>query len=220
MKTVDLSSVRYEEFIDFIFNKPIVPVKANLTPEEGPWYWGTETIFNPAVIAGYYIKLFTKPEVVLKSYSDDELEQGFWAIQGCNLDCSVYELMWMKQLEFEVRESVVRSMYYLFVRIFADKPLFTSVDMWWDSLAYDWYCENRSRKNGGEDELMQDVIFETLTKILSIEKTHIQYAALHGLGHLLHPDTPKLIGNWLESHSKDDAELKAYAIDASNFKVL
>ena len=55
-------------------------------------------------------------------------------------------------------------MFHLFERLFAHDPLDTAVQMWWDSLAYDWHCHNRSRENGGADRRMQDVMFETLSR--------------------------------------------------------
>jgi hypothetical protein len=87
----------------------------------------------------------------------------------------------------------------LFRILFATEPLDTSVQMWWDILCYDWHCGNRKRERerGGEDERMQDVIFQTLTAILALDSGICQRAALHGLGHLHHPETENLIQRYI-----------------------
>jgi SAM-dependent methyltransferase len=58
--------------------------------------------------------------------------------------------------------------------------------MWWDSLCYDWHCGNRRRVNGGEDLRMQDAMFETIARILSIPSIECQripgLSVVRGLG--------------------------------------
>ena len=73
-------------------------------------------------------------------------------IQSPNLECGVLQLMSQEDLPFSIRENCIRSMFHLFERLFAQEPLETSVQMWWDSLCYDWHCGNRSRAKGGEDQ--------------------------------------------------------------------
>src|SRR5262249_43315783 len=102
----------------------------------------------------------------------------------------------------------------------ARRRLDTAVYMWWDSLAYDWHCGTRARANGGEDEAMQDTMFETLCAILECDVPHIRSAALHGLGHLHHPRTRAAIEGWLLRKAPDDREFVAYANAAARFEVL
>ena len=96
--------------------------------------------------------------------------------------CSVYLLIWNTDLPLSAREQCVRSMVNLFRDLFATEPLDSAVQMWWDSLCYDWHCGNRSRLRGGEDLSMQNVMFDTLVEILALDSEHCQGAALHGLG--------------------------------------
>ena len=91
--------------------------------------------------------------------------------------------------------------------------------MWWDALTYDWHCGNRDRDRGGEDLLMQDVMFETLVKILRLESANCQYAALHGLGHLHHPETREAIDAYYKLSTAEDG-LRDYAEAAAKFEVL
>jgi hypothetical protein len=90
--------------------------------------------------------------------------------------------------------------------------------MWWDAFAYEWHCGNRSRVKGGEDEQMQDVMFETLERILDLPGDGCQAAALHGLGHLHHPSTEELIQRYLRRPVSKD--LRKYARAAGRFEVL
>jgi hypothetical protein len=111
-------------------------------------------------------------------------------------------------------------MFYLFRDLFAKGPLDTSVGMWWDSLCYDWHCGNRKRERGGEDSELQDVFFETLSRVLAIDSLACQRAALHGLGHLHHPQTNELIEGFIGEHPDLTQSQLDYARAAARFKVL
>jgi hypothetical protein len=215
MEEIDITGISFDSFVSFMFDRPV--------PQEGQrkcWYWSVEAVFDPAQFASYYVKLFSEPRFLLQTFSKPQLEEGFWAIPSCTLNCSVRELIWMDDLDFTIRAGCVRAMYYLFERLFAIEHLETSANMWWDALCYDWHCGNRSRSRGGEDELMQDVMFETLAQVLNLESAQCQGDALHGLGHLHHPSTDKLIEQYIASHSTLTPEMKKYALAAAEFQVL
>lgn len=190
------------------------------TEKRDPWYWNMEVTYVSEIICSYYVKLFRQPEFLIRRFSKAQLDEGFWAIQGPNLDCAVERVLWDTDLPFAVREECVRSMVDLFRLLFATEPLDSSVQMWWDSLCYDWHCGNRNRDSGGEDLKMQDVMFETLAAILSLDSPICQRAALHGLGHLHHPGTQKLIQQYLREHPSLGEEQREYAIAAAAFKVM
>lgn len=214
-ETRDVTGISFDEFVRFVFARDL-PV----TAKAEPWYWHGEVIFDAGEIADHYVRLFTEPAFLLTNFLTAELEQGFWAIQSPNLDCSVARIIWTKELPFAVRERCVRSMFHLFEKLFSSQPLETSANMWWDSLCYDWHCGNRSRARAGEDESMQDVMFETLAKILELESIHSQGDALHGLGHLHHPLTEQLISKYMARHPEISPEMRRYALAASKFHVL
>ena len=77
-----------------------------------------------------------------------------------------------------------------------------------------------SRRRGGEDLELQNTYFQTLAKVLAIESRICQGAALHGLGHLHHPDTTALISRYIDEHPSLTKELVAYAQAAAKFEVL
>jgi len=211
----NITGISFDNFVQFLFARSVpADEKAD------PWYWHVEVTFDTREIAEHYIKLFTDPKFLLSAYSKPQLEQGFWAIHSGNLDCSVARIIWIEELAFAVREQCVRSMFHLFEQLFSIEPLDTSAHMWWDSLCYDWHCGNRSRAQGGEDQAMQDVMFETLARILELDSPRCQGDALHGLGHLHHPETEQLVERYIASHPAIEPELKKYALAAAQFSVL
>lgn len=212
----DISHYSFEEVVDFLFARD-VPSK---TGPCDPWYWHVEVVFDPHLVCSYYVRLFRQPSFLLERFSKAQLEQAFWAIPGENLSCSAGNLIWNTDVRFAEREECVRSMSDLFASLFATEPLETSVSMWWDALCFGWDCGNKSRQRGGEDLLMQDVMFETLRSILAQDSEICQDAALHGLGHLHHPDTPQLIQGYLKQNPSLSEARREYALAAARFQVL
>jgi hypothetical protein len=210
----DLRGAGFDQFLSFIFREKVEGEYSKF------WHWETDVIFEPAEIVSHYMRLFAEPQVLIKKFSKAVLEHGFWAIQSGNLDCDVSHIIWMEELPFGIRANCVRSMFYLFERLFAMEPLDTAPNLWWDSLCYDWHCGNRSRENGGEDAEMQDVMFETLAKILQLPSFYCQRDALHGLGHLHHPDTGELVQSYIARNPGLDPEIKDYALAAAKFSVM
>ena len=67
---------------------------------------------------------------------------------------------------------------------------------------------------------MQDVMFETLARILELDSPRCQGDALHGLGHLHHPETQQLVERYIASYPAIAPEQKKYALAAAQFKIL
>jgi len=171
-------------------------------------------------LCAYYVQLFQSPEFLLSRFTKEELEAGFWEIMGHSHEWSLGQLIEYSDVPLSSRRECIESMAILFQRLFASESLDTSVHMWWDSLCYSWHCGNRKRERGGEDLELRDIFFQTLTKILAIDSWICQGAALHGLGHLHHPDTPALIDRYIREHSSLTKEQIAYAQAAARFEVL
>ncbi len=216
---VELSGYSFDQLVAFLFERD-VPESKTASGKREPWYWNTEVTFDPEQICKFYTQLFQHPEFLKERFSKAQLEEGFWAMQGPHLDCSVYRIVLDTDLQFAVRARCITSMFDLFERLFASEPLDTSVHMWWDSLCYDWHCGNRNRERGGEDLQLQDIFFETLTKILFLGSDTCEGAALHGLGHLHHPGTQQLVERFLGEHPSLTEEKRAYALAAARFQVL
>lgn len=213
---VDLTNSSFDEFVSFLFDRH-VSVESE---ERDHWYWHVDAEFDAQKIGAYYVRLFTNPEFLRTRFTNVQLEEGFWEIQGPNLDCSVSRIVEDSSLPLSVREKCIRAMEHLFRRLFAEESFGkTAVPMWWDSLCYDWHCGNRNRDRGGEDQELQDIFFQTIAKVLAMDSWTCQWAALHGLGHLHHPGTMALIQRFIDEHPSLTPEQKAYALAASEFKV-
>jgi hypothetical protein len=66
---------------------------------------------------------------------------------------------------------------------------------------------------------MQDVMLETLADILFLDSQFCQTAALHGLGHLHHPETQALIQRYRADHPSLTEAQKEYALAAARFQI-
>jgi len=211
----DLTNISFDDFVSLIFKQD-----AAECVETHALSFDIEVGMDAKKLCAYYVQLFEKPEFLLSSYTREQLEQGFWAMMGYRHEWSLGNLIDYSDAPLPNRKDCIESMAVLFERLFANEPLDTSVHMWWDSLCYSWHCGNRNRERGGEDSELQDVFFRTLTKVLAIDSWICQGAALHGLGHLHHPDTENLIGRFIEEHPSLTKEQIAYAKAAATFQVL
>ena len=212
---VDLTNSSFDEFVAFLFDRDV----SHESEGKDYWYWHVSVEFDAEKVSAYYVQLFMQPEFLLTRFTKQQLEVGFWAIQGPNLDCAVAQIIDHSDLPLSTREKCIRSMADLFKRLFATEPFESSVQMWWDSLCYDWHCGNRKRERGGEDLELQDMYFQTLAAVLAIDSWICQGASLHGLGHLHHPQTRELIERFIDEHPSLTQEQKSYALAAAKFEV-
>ncbi len=217
---VDIRGASFGELVNFIFEHEVPPDFDRNDRRSEPWYYTADIEFEADELISFYTKLFEEPFFLIERFSKEKLEQGFWAILGPAMECSATEVIWSGNVPFEDRANCVRAMYFLYEKLFAVDPLYESSNMWWDALAYDWHCDNRNRTNGGEDLWMQDVMFETLKGILILPSGYCQVAALHGLGHLHHPETVEVIDAYLKQTPRLDPAIIDYAHAASRFEVL
>ena len=210
---IDASRYSFDEFVSFLFDREIS------AEVDEAWYWNTDVEFDPQGMCTLYVQLFRTPEILLKRFPKPQLEEGFWAmISGA--EWSARALIEGTEIPFPSKEECVRAMYDLFSRFFAFEPLDSSCHMWWDAMCYDWHCGNRIRERGGEDLQLQDVMFQTLADILFLDSQPCQASALHGLGHLHHPETQALVDRYIADHPSLAEPQREYALAAAKFEVL
>jgi hypothetical protein len=212
---IDLTNCSFNEFVSFVFDRDV----SLESQGKDYWYWHIEVVFDATVLCGYYVELFRKPEFLLSRFTKSQIEEGLWAIQVPNLDCSVYRVIENSDVPLNERQTCIQSMADLFRNLFRKEAFDSSVQMWFDSLCFDWASGYRKREHGGENLELQDTYFETLRDILFIESWACQGAALHGLGHLHHPATKELIERFLKTHPNLKEEQKSYALAAARFEV-
>jgi len=222
----DITGISYDEFVFFLFGRDIPEESFSAlaarreTNKWNPWYWTTEITGDIRPVLDYYLRLFNHSTSLLEQFSRLQLEQGFWAVQTENLHCSARSLVWNTDFEFEIRANCIRAMFPLFRDLFATESLESSVCMWWDSFCYCWHCGNRERSRGGEDLAMQDVMFDTLIKILGVDSKICQGAALHGLSHLHHPETKNIIEIYLGRNPLLSEDWRRVALGAAQFDLM
>jgi hypothetical protein len=213
----DLTNISFDEFVSLIFVRDMPPPAAGRLDAS---FYDVGVEFDAAKMCAYYVQLFHRPEFLVSRFTKQQLEEGFWAIMGHTVEWSAANIIDDPNLPLSSRKDCIESMAVLFERLFANEPLDTSVHMWWDSLCYAWHCGNRNRERGGEDLELQDIFFQTLSKVLAIDSWICQGAALHGLGHLHHPGTKELVNRYLDENPSLTTEQKAYALAAAEFQVL
>jgi hypothetical protein len=179
-----------------------------------------EVDFDAKKICSYYMNLFWQPEFLLSRFTKQQLEQGSSAIQGPNLDGSVFRIIDDSGLPLSIRGECIACMADLFERLLGKEPFDSSVQMWWDFFRDSWHGGTRHRERGGEDLELQDLCFKTLARVLEIESWFCQAAALPGLGRLPRPHSLERIERYIGEHPSRMQEQKAYALAAARFEVL
>ena len=78
----------FDEFVAFLFDHDIDHDIPSESEKYDPWYFHVEVKFDANNIGAYYARMFEQPEFLLTRFTKAQLEEGFWAIQGPNLNCS------------------------------------------------------------------------------------------------------------------------------------
>lgn len=172
---INLGSLKYEQWLDFIFKHQVTSPFSGLR-----WYeleeWEYEC--DSVLIIEYLDRLFRNSADLLKKYSHDEIDQGLWFIP------SLHGLTWIfldYRLEWEKRRECIESMEYLFSDLFSKEKIGSSCYMWWDSvISYTAYENN----NIETDILFLREIIAVMKKISKIDSYDVKQSIKHGIDHL------------------------------------
>jgi hypothetical protein len=214
----DLRNVWFEGFLDFIFNRPVVPqfCEANWGRDTSPedcWYDSIDLDidFDPARNCEYLALLFSDPLVVRDRYSLSQLEQGFQWMQTSFNDGSAGDILWTGSLPLGRRVALIHSMYYLFTDLFAFEPLDRAPRVWWESMARripgcasgaTWWADR---------QIVEGALFQTMASLLELDSEKCRIDALRGLAHLAHPGKQGLILDYLDRHPGLDENHRRHA---------
>jgi len=215
----DLTHATPDEFRRFWFERPIDQRAVGPDADSSlAWYWGgVEIDFDPQRHAANFTRLFEMPEP-LDLYSDDRLEEGFWAMVSPLAVGGLPSVLWSAHVPWPTRHRLVRSMGRLFARLFARRPLETASYMWWDMLAFDLHYVGAAEARHFPDAArVHEVMFEVVREILEVDAEPCRRAALHGFNHLRHSRTEDVVCGWLARHPALGAELVAYARECARF---
>ncbi len=203
---IDLRGRDLTRVADGIFNHAVSGGTAHMS-----WWWQSEIVFEPAEHVANLTSIFRNPQPLRSRYTRDQMEQGFWfLISGAS--GALEDVLWDSEVPWHDRASLIGSTVDLYRRLFAHDPLETSAYMFWDALAYGYCVPTRHPDVDAEDRRVQSAMFAALQQILVIESIPCQLAALHGLGHLRHPDTESAITAYLQQNPHLSDEHRSYAL--------
>lgn len=219
LKNLDLSSKTFDEFVEFLFARKIVPDKEQfdyfLTDLDGQQY--DEAVPSSSkVVVGHMTKLFSEFGQIATKYSLAHVDQAVWGILGENL--RLYEFLFDTSVPLPNRLECIRSMYYVYSDFVAKSEADPDPDlggfwMWWDLVLHGFWTPPRPFVAGtyrgdasrldSESRVLLDVMLETLKRILDLPHTEAQRCALHGLGHLHHPEVRNTIQHFIDAKKSE-----------------
>ncbi len=207
-------NLSFDEWVKFTFDHPVT---------DPAWYWSDSWDefwdawsegFAPEQQLRYATQLFQGASVLLiGTYSIEQINQGLTMLLSGPTDFRIADLIWSRQLSLPVREGCIASMVRLFQSVFSRVVVEHACFMWWDELREWDHQEDR-------DPRSKEAILTALELILNLPSRDCQMSALHGLGHLRHPDKEKIIRGYVQRHSELDEEIREYAQAAIEGTVL
>lgn len=199
-----MSALSYPEFLDFFFDRPIVGDKEQYDLFHGGIdYFAAE---KPAIVVAHVHAMCQGLSELTKIYSQEELNQGLWAVFGAGITCEQY--LFDPAVDAHLRIDCVESMYLPFRDIVAKGSLDKKESfywMWWDmilhtfwQMADDYGFDYPALSTDGKQ--IMEAMYQTLLKILALDHPACQWSALHGLGHLHHPEARGTVQRYLDAH--------------------
>jgi hypothetical protein len=219
LKNLDLSSFSFDQFTEYFFAREVVPdkeqfdlFKIGLDGEK----FDDAVPVSPSTVVEHMTLLFSNFGQIATKYTIEQIDQGVWGIWGANLE--LYELVFDPAIPLDKRIACIRSMYYVYSDFVAHLqaelgPDLSAIYMWWDLILHGFWTPNKPHIPGTykgdaskldlESRRILDVMFETLQQILSLPHRESQKSALHGLGHLYHPDVYDVVQQFIDTQASD-----------------
>jgi hypothetical protein len=203
---LDLSALNFEEFEHFFFDRRVVK------PSEGTFIdafcpgISSFASSSPAKTVELLKLVMSDFKRIGNRYSLEQIDQGVWALFGPFIE--VQEHLWMDRVSLGLRQRCIRAMavpYRDFVCGHPVEQMENCFDMWWDLVAHDFWAQiglSPSTLND-DNRAMLNAMFETLCEILALPDSRCQQYALHGLGHLRHPDVTKVVQKFMDENRND-----------------
>lgn len=211
-----MMDIAFENWIRYILDCPVSQLPMDWDIDDAGW----ENI-PPKVTVTYLTKIFQDSDNILQSYSDTQVNQGFWyLISNFHSDC-IYALF-NESVPWQNRQCCIHSIFTLFQQYFAKKcsphldhlgeknrnPLNSICYMWWDILPWHGHPNTENLR------YIDDAIIDSMERILTIDSDSVRESALHGLGHwyVYYPQKiTAIIDDFLARNHNIRGELKEYA---------
>ena len=216
-RDLDLSSLTFDEFAAFFLAREVVPDDEQygyfLTDLHGERYFDSVPS-SPEVLVNLLTKLFREFGQIASKYTLTQVDQAVWGMWGGNL--RLHELLFAPPAPLASRLDCIRSMYHVYSDYVSrlerepDPEIESGFYMWWDLILHGFWDSSRpviagtwrgdASKLDAESRVLLDALFETLTRILAIPNRASQLSALHGLGHLYHPQVHDSVQGFIDTN--------------------
>jgi hypothetical protein len=214
---IDLRSATYDEFVRAIFDHP---VEAG-GDADNAWYWSSHARFlvDPSRQVRHLTRLFENAGQLRTEFSVPQIEQGLWLVAAAASERFI-QYLWSADVPWSERERCIAAMATLYSECLSVETFETIDYMWPDLLADTYSYDFRAPSTDIEDRRVQDALLVLFTKLLGFPDYATQYAGLHGLGHLAHPEGPRVINEYIAAHPNLEEEQRQYAEQAAAGDVL
>ena len=208
-KGFDISALSYDDFIHYFFTAPDNELWK--IDDDGEEFWFPVKA-NPAVLVRHLTRFCTEFRQIADRVSPQTLDHGIDGMLSA-ANFQLQTVLWDNKIPIEERIGCIRSMCRVFADFVANRKVETlegSYFMWWDHLATSfWFEQTYHRKLPSEnyellpedDRRIVDAMFETLMEILRLDDDRVKSCALHGLGHLHHPQVRSVVQQFIENQS-------------------
>ncbi len=197
---VDYSKKSYDEWLQFAVNS---------TDEQH----GDVEIdpVEPLVLVEYFERSCMNMHDLLGQYSWPQIDRFIWN--------SLANPFWIGHivtdpiLPVAPRDSCIDSMYFPFKQVLGQMPDSDDEEngfyMWWDIVCggfctqHVYFETHPFVPDSAESCKIHDKLLDTLRRILKIPEKRTQMCALHGLGHLHHPQGAEIVQKYIDDHKTD-----------------
>lgn len=184
----DLRYVRLDEFLDFIFDRPVAAQHreenwGRAVPREPRWFDSVELELDvdPIRNCEYFVLAFCDAGALAQRYTRSQLEQGFHWMQASHADGSVADILRADIIPVACRAAMVRSMASLFSDLFAADPLHSAPYLWWQNINRSIFSATFGARSEEERLRLRRAIIATLGEILTLDAPTCRSAALQGV---------------------------------------
>jgi len=204
----NLLDATYEQFLEFVFDH---------YPEEevdDKWYWKLEDEVQiaPRRAIEFMTRMFIESAQLLESYTPIQIAEGLNYLFGAGGHVPFRDQFWTPDVPWPERRKCILAIPRVYEVVLEGDPdgVGGCAYMLWDSIAYDYYCDNRDPGKNPEDARVQDAMLEALRMMLRSNHPETQRGALHGLGHLCHRESNAVIREFLSSERALEPDVRTY----------